>query len=351
LLCFAFVIGSARADELLPGNPAPEIKVAKWVKGTPVAAFEPGKIYVLEYWATWCVPCKKAMPHLSELAKKYDGKVTFIGIDVWERGENTLPGVEDFVQKMGDQMAYNVAYDGPEKFMATNWLKAAKVRGIPTSFVIDQRGKIAWIGHPMSVEPVLEQVIAGKWDTAAAAHDYELNAVDMNQIPHMNQFMTARDYKGAMAELDKNVAAEPGLTFKPYTAHYRFVSLCILDPVKAIEFAKQWIAASPEDPPYSDIVGVTLYEKSTEPKLYLFAADCVETEIKLYGDTSDKPFLLDQQADCYLEAGQTAKALEIAKLALNTASSTAGYPGESLSRVKQKLARISAATQPSAASF
>jgi len=61
-------------DSLKVGDPAPPIAARKWIKGNPVTAFKPGMVYVVEFWATWCGPCQSAMPHLSELARKYRGK-------------------------------------------------------------------------------------------------------------------------------------------------------------------------------------------------------------------------------------------------------------------------------------
>src|SRR5690606_31445154 len=93
---------------LYVGDKAPDITVSKWVKGDPVTGFEKGKTYVVEFWATWCGPCRESIPHLTELQKAYKDKVRFIGVSV---GEFNQADVEPFVQKMGDRMVYAVAMD------------------------------------------------------------------------------------------------------------------------------------------------------------------------------------------------------------------------------------------------
>src|SRR5438045_1054463 len=177
----AALASSANAANLKVGVAAPPLKVAKWVKGTPITSFQPGKVYVVEFWATWCGPCKQSIPHLTELAKKFAGKVTFTGVSVWEDPDASKTGssaymakVASFVKNMGDNMAYNVAVDDPKGTMAETWMRAADQNGIPAAFVIDQHGKDAWIGHPMmGLDKVLPQVIAGKFDAAAAAKERE----------------------------------------------------------------------------------------------------------------------------------------------------------------------------------
>src|SRR5262245_34659074 len=63
------------------GDPAPVLKVSKWLQGAEVKKFEPGKVYVIEFWATWCGPCINVMPHLSRLQAQYESKgVTIIGL-------------------------------------------------------------------------------------------------------------------------------------------------------------------------------------------------------------------------------------------------------------------------------
>ncbi|HRK21422.1 MAG TPA: TlpA disulfide reductase family protein, partial [Fimbriimonadaceae bacterium] len=130
---------AAFAGELGVGMKAPPITVAKWVKGKPVKLGD-GMVHVVEFWATWCGPCKTSIPHLTELQKKLKGKVNFTGVSIWEDPKATdnahIEKVEDFVAEWGKKMDYTVAADGFEGSMAKEWMEAAEGQGIPTAFII-----------------------------------------------------------------------------------------------------------------------------------------------------------------------------------------------------------------------
>ncbi|MEI8022274.1 MAG: TlpA disulfide reductase family protein, partial [Schlesneria sp.] len=95
------------AQELTIGSKAPKLEVKDFIKGDEVKSFEKGKIYVVELWATWCGPCLKTIPHLTDLQKKHKD-VTIIGVAIMQEDQSVVP---DFVEKMGKEMNYRVAID------------------------------------------------------------------------------------------------------------------------------------------------------------------------------------------------------------------------------------------------
>lgn len=123
-----------------------------YIKGTPInfqEEFGKGqKVFVLEFWATWCPPCRNSIPHLSELQQKYKDTVTFIGIT-----SEDPTTVAQFVNRMGAQMDYTVVADTTGQ-TTKNYMEQFGIRGIPHAFIISKDGKVAYHGHPM--EPAFE---------------------------------------------------------------------------------------------------------------------------------------------------------------------------------------------------
>lgn len=200
---------NASAPALKVGMPAPALKVEKWVKGSPIASFEKGKVYMVEFWATWCGPCIASMPHLSALQREYKDKgFTLIGTNIWEDEEynaETLPKVEKFVTSQGERMGYTVAFDGPAKAMDANYMRAAGRTGIPSAFLVDQTGTIAWVGHPGGVDYALSEVIAGTWDVKTGPEREKKVYEGLKAVSRKLK----DDPAGAQAEFDKFAAAYP----------------------------------------------------------------------------------------------------------------------------------------------
>lgn len=157
------------------GDPAPALDTGRWIKGEPIMSLTSGTVYIVEFWATWCGPCRATIPHLSAMQERFkDRGVIVIGQNCWEENPEVA---EAFVKEMGDRMNYRVALDrivDEKGVMATTWMEAAGQGGIPCAFVVDGTGRIAWIGHPQQeLESVLEKVLAGTFDAAAFREEQE----------------------------------------------------------------------------------------------------------------------------------------------------------------------------------
>jgi thiol-disulfide isomerase/thioredoxin len=207
----------ASGQSLTVGDSAPKLSVSKWVKGEKVDRLEPGQTYVVEFWATWCGPCRATIPHLTELQKKHKD-VKFIGVSVFEQDQSK---VAPFVKEMGEKMGYAVAMDDvPEGAardqgkMAQTWMVAAEQDGIPTAFIVT-KGKVAWIGHPMEMDGPLAKVVAGDFDISAAAAKYREEKVAERKLAavleKLRPALQAQDHKEALAVLDKALADDAAL--------------------------------------------------------------------------------------------------------------------------------------------
>lgn len=198
------------------GSPAPKLQVSKWVQGDAVKEFKKDTAYIVEFWATWCGPCRVSIPHLNEIHTKFKDKgLVVIGQDCWEQDESK---VTPFIKQMGDKMTYRVALDSKEGDskgkMAETWMEAAGQNGIPTAFIVDKEGKIAWIGHPMTLkDDVIEQVLAGKYDVKKAAADYDAAKQQESKLAdlsrQLSRDMQNKDWDKAEATLADIAKALP----------------------------------------------------------------------------------------------------------------------------------------------
>jgi thiol-disulfide isomerase/thioredoxin len=155
------------------GDAAPALQEVTWLQGTPVTKYEPDHVYIVEFWATWCPPCLKAIPHLSALQSKYAGKLTIISINA-EGPRGKVDSIDTYMRKHGKEMAYSVAIQDPIKMtMSEAWITAGGSMGLPTAGIVDGKGKLAWIGYPDRAEgygfdEALTDTLAGKPDLVRA---------------------------------------------------------------------------------------------------------------------------------------------------------------------------------------
>ena len=185
------------------GDPAAALVIKDWAKGEPVDVKDGKNVYVVEFWATWCGPCRTSIPHLTELQKKFKDKgAIFVGVS-----DEPLETVKPFVEKMGEKMEYRVACDADSK-TSDGYMKAFGQNGIPTAFIVGKDAKVLWFGHPMAeLEETLQQILDGKYDLAAAVKKDEFRA-GMDDFQNLS---TAGDAKAA--ELGRKLLAQVGDDF------------------------------------------------------------------------------------------------------------------------------------------
>lgn len=211
------LVAAIRAEEpikLTPGMTAPKLEVGGWAKYEAPKA-TPGRFRVVEFWATWCGPCKTSIPHLTELAKKHKDKVDFVGVSVWENGEDKVGQVKKFVAEYADKMDYRVAFDTPENTMAQTWMAAAEQPGIPSAFILNDKDQIMWVGHPMTMDKPLEDAIAGKLDIEAEKTKFIAEVTKQRESQKTQREIMAavkqyKDGKTAEAEAALNEIAKKG---------------------------------------------------------------------------------------------------------------------------------------------
>ena len=120
------------------GQPLPALKFS-FVGDKPDLA---GKALLIEFWATWCEPCRESIPHLNEFWKAYKDKgLVVIGITK----EDEAP-VREFVKEV--PIHYFIGHD-PSAELAGH----LGITVIPHAIIVDKTGKIIWEGHPETMQP------------------------------------------------------------------------------------------------------------------------------------------------------------------------------------------------------
>jgi thiol-disulfide isomerase/thioredoxin len=338
---------------LMVGDPAPKLEVSRWLKGQPVAAFEGGNVYVVEFWATWCVPCREQFPHLSKLQAQHGDKVRVIGVSVWEPRPDE---VESFVKEQGERMAYRVAADdvppAPEGTdnlsrwgtehgkMSLAWMKASgwTNEGIPTAFVIDGRGRVAWIGDPLDLDAPLAKVVDGSWPLDAEARAYRTrieNAVRAEPIrARLSAARRAHDATAAIACFDELLALDPQQFARFAGEKFRALYVDLAQPEQASAWAREAMQGVAKDDAASlaQIARTIAFQEDGVPPAALdLAREAVVRANEL--TSGERAEILDSLARVHFLRGEFGPAVDVEAKAV-----AAAHDDEERSEYQQRLA-------------
>jgi cytochrome c biogenesis protein CcmG/thiol:disulfide interchange protein DsbE len=153
------------AQLMLMEHEAPAIFVAEWVNGHPATLADlRGRVVLLEFWATWCKPCREMFPKLKSL----HGKFARRGLEIiaLTRFYMSHPGAEDSREQELEMIRRAVAEQGLEFRVGVMENERAQeiygANGLPTLFIIDRQGCARWAGHvneDAELETLLERFL------------------------------------------------------------------------------------------------------------------------------------------------------------------------------------------------
>jgi thiol-disulfide isomerase/thioredoxin len=141
ILFFGIFVGPLYSQLAVPkaGDPLPTLALNYLGKQPELS----GRPVLVEFWATWCPPCRKSIPHLNEIYAKYKSQ----GLEIVGITDEDEATVKKFQQQV--PMEYNVAINTPQSVYQQFGIEA-----IPTAFLVNKGGKIVWTGHPMELTEV-----------------------------------------------------------------------------------------------------------------------------------------------------------------------------------------------------
>lgn len=193
------------------GDKAPSLDIEHYIHEDngfdEIEDFEEGKVYVVEFWATWCGPCIQSMPHLVELQTKYRGE----GVQIISISDEDLAKVEALMvepypgkDKTYAELtsAYTLTVD-PDGSSTDDYMRAAEQNGIPASFLVGKTGLVEWIGHPMELDEPLAEVIADRWDREAYKEQMKRQEQFQIAMRKVNQLAGSGKFEDALNVVNK----------------------------------------------------------------------------------------------------------------------------------------------------
>ena len=152
LLALVLVLFAADLSAASPGDPAIGFSLPDYLTGKTVSLDDyAGQVVYLDFWASWCGPCRKSFPFYDDLYKRLGGEAfTIIAVSLDENPSDALR----FLDR--NQVEFPVVLD-PSGGSAEQW----RVSGMPSSFLIDTDQKVAhaWVGFRSSHENEIEDAV------------------------------------------------------------------------------------------------------------------------------------------------------------------------------------------------
>jgi pentatricopeptide repeat protein len=300
--------------ELSIGDPNPGLQLAKFVKGDEVTAPLKDDVTVVEFWATWCGPCRAGMPHISELQREYGDKVRFIGVTKEDEDVVTkfLGSVAPGGKTWDEVIDYRLALDDGS-WTNNAYMRAANQNGIPCAFIVGRDGIVEWIGHPGSIDQPLKQIVDGSWDRQAAVAEFKQQAMFDKYAQKLNGMLRSGNFDAALSLLDEMEESSGGKSMP--LLNNRLMILMMADRAEEASSVRgELIEAAWDDATVLNGVAweTATADNATDLELALKAAKRA-SEIRENKDAA----ILDTLARCHYELGQLDEAIKVQQKAVD----------------------------------
>ena len=331
----------AKIEPMTIGSNAPVPQIEKFVRGTEPKWFESGKVYVIEFWATWCGPCKQSMPHISDIADKYKGKVIVVGIS-----DEKVDTVTKFLDtdEWKQKARYNLATD-PDRSTHKQYMEAAAQNGIPTAFIVKD-GKVQWIGHPMGMDEPLKQIVDGTWNPGKYQIEFESEtAMARKQMERGRAITKARksgDWDPVMKMIDEDVAAAPERSKASLLVNkFQLLLTDANKPADGYKLGREIAAANKGNAMVlNQMAWFVVDNAKVKDRDLKFAIETAQQAVD--ASKGEDGSVIDSLARAYWESGNKAKAIEWQKKAIEKAK------GDMTDELKETLKKYEGSDAPSA---
>lgn len=251
-----------RLYDLMVGDPMPPLQATDWLSGEPIGSYEPGVIYAIDFWQTWCGGCILGFPELVRLQERFGDHLRVVLIAA-PQGGDTLEAVRAFVQD-GGTLGLRTAFDGDHA--TTRAIKRrASLGGFPCLVFVDGHGRMAAVGHSAerTLEELVESLLEGNFDLEAEAARYRASRALGENFRRFKSLLDERRFDEALALLGEARRGPLG----DHPATLASAGLHLLDHrgqrgwsdrALALELAQDAYAMAPEDEAVVSVLALAL---------------------------------------------------------------------------------------------
>jgi len=305
-------------EPIVVGDQAPTIDDVRWVRGEEIGEWSDGHAYVIDFWATWCPPCIDGLRHMEALHDRLAKEdVHFIAVAVWPMSNSKSP--EEVLARF-PELSYSLAIDRDDA-TADALLTASRSSGLPTTMIVDRRGRVAWVGPPDDgFDRSLEAIVSGSYDIDTARRADIVRHRAEVFIGQAAKAERSGDFRSAIELIDQAVAVDPD-RFSVYRGwQYEIALLRLEDPQTAKKVAEGLLDSPQGNDPYPLSILATRivsnYDQTPDDHRDLdLALHCARTAVSANPDLEYEDLAL--LAEVYALRGDYEAALTVQQMAMS----------------------------------